>query len=100
MRTQYEGWGALLFVWVMMSGIFAFWLFSNVVLGVVTGAFLGWLFSLTFIGRWIIEGFRAFRLDLPAGSLSHIGATAGFLSSFFKYSIKAPEWNTSKGAKA
>jgi uncharacterized membrane protein YeaQ/YmgE (transglycosylase-associated protein family) len=37
--------------WMIMSGIFAFWLFTNVVLGVIAGAFLG---------RWIIEGLRAF----------------------------------------
>ncbi|MDA8090113.1 MAG: hypothetical protein M0Z61_07815 [Nitrospiraceae bacterium] len=99
MRTQYEGWGAVLFMWVIMSGIFAVMLFANVVLGVITGAFLGWLFSLTFIGRWIIQGFRVFKLDLSTGNLSNIGAAAGFLSSFFKYSIKMPEWNTGRRAK-
>ncbi len=100
MRTQYDGWGAVLFVWIMMSGIFIFWFVSNVILGVVLGAALGWIFSLTFLGRWIIEGFKAFRFDLSAGNLAQIGAATGFLSSFFKFSIKAPEWKAGKGGRA
>ena len=100
MRTRYQGWGALLLMWVIMSGLFVFLLCSNMVLGVIMGAFLGWIFSLTFLGRWIIEGFRAFRFDLSAGNLAQIGAAAGFLSSFFKFSIKAPDLKIGKGAKA
>ena len=100
MRTQYQGWGTLFFAWGIMSGIFVFWLASNVVLGVTIGAALGWVFSLTFLGRWIIEGLKAFRLDLSDGKLYQIGAAAGFISSFFKFSVKAPEWKAGKGEKA
>ncbi len=85
---------------VIMPGLFVFWLCSNVVLGVIMGAVLGWVFSLTFLGRWIVDGFRAFRFDLSAGNLYQIGAAVGFLSSFFKFSVKAPEWKAGKGEKA
>ena len=96
MRTQYEGWGAIFFAWIIMSGIFVFWLFSNILLGVIMGAILGWVFSLTFLGRWVVEGLRAFRFDVSAGNLYQIGAAAGFLFSFFKFSIKAPSLDFKK----
>jgi hypothetical protein len=84
---------------MIMSGIFAFWLFTNAVLGVIAGAFLGWIFSFTLLGRWIIEGLRAFGFRVSAGNLPQIGAAAGFLSSFFKYSIKPPDLKIGKGGK-
>ncbi|MDA8089304.1 MAG: hypothetical protein M0Z61_03645 [Nitrospiraceae bacterium] len=92
MRTN-TGWGAILFMWIIMSGLFAFWLLSNVILGVIAGGVLGWLFSLMFLGRWIVEGLRAFRLNMPIDNLYQVGAAAGFLSGFFKFSIKSPSWN-------
>ena len=79
-----------------MSGFFAFGLFVNVLIGVIVGIVLGWVLSWTFLGTWIVGGLKAFRLDLQAGNLYQIGAAAGFLSSFFKYSIKMPAWNAGK----
>lgn len=99
-RTQYEGWGAVFFAWIITSGIFVFWLFSNILLGVIVGTILGWVFSLIFLGRWVVAGLRAFRLDVAAGNLYQIGAAAGFLSSFFKFSIKSPSWDFKKGKEA
>ena len=98
MRTQYQGWGALLFVWTMMSGIFVFLSFSNLILGAVMGAFAGWLFSLTFLGRWIIQGLNIFRLGIHPGNLYQIGAAAGFFSGFSKFYVKSPEWKKGKRA--
>ncbi|MDA8172196.1 MAG: hypothetical protein M0Z48_10280 [Nitrospiraceae bacterium] len=99
MRRQYEGWGPVSLAWMIMSGFFAFGLFINVILGIVVGTVLGWVLSLTFLGTWIVEGLKAFRLDLQAGNLYQIGAAVGFLSSFFKYSIKMPTWNVKDEGK-
>ncbi len=101
MRTHYEGWLPVSMAWLIMSGILAFWLFINVVLGVIAGAFPGWIFSFTFLGRWIMGGTEGPRIrPAAAGNLPQIGAAAGFLSSFFKYLIKPPDLKIGKGRKA
>ena len=98
MRTSYVGWGAVIFFWTMASVFLTITLFANAILGVTMGAFLGWLFSLTFLGRWIVQGLGIFRLQIHPADLYQIGAAAGFISSFFKFSAKAPEWK--KGGQA
>ena len=72
---------------VVFVGIIAgILLFVAVVLGTILGAFTGWILSLTFLGDWIISGFKAFGVN-SEGKLVVIGAMLGFLSGFFKSSI-------------
>jgi hypothetical protein len=57
------------------------------VLATFVGVVIGWLFSFLFIGNWIAEGLNAFGVLVIPDSLYKIGAAAGFLSGFLKYSF-------------
>lgn len=67
--------------------LFTVILFINVALATFVGIAVGWLFSLIFIGDWINEGLKALGVSIIPGSLYKIGAVAGFLSGFLKYSF-------------
>lgn len=85
-RTQ-TGWGAFVAVWILSSLTFTFWLFTNIVFGVIIGALTGWLLSFIFLGQWIIDGLSALGLKTHIGELHNIAAAAGFLSGFMKFSF-------------
>ncbi len=82
-----QGWPEMVGPWAVTFILFAVALFVNVVLSVFVGIAMGWLFSLIFIGSWISDGLKAFGVSTVPGSLYKLGAVAGFLSGFFKYSF-------------
>ncbi len=82
-----QGWPEIVSPWMMTFIFFAVALSVNVMLSTFVGIAMGWLFSLTFIGSWISDGLKAFGVAIVPGSLYTIGAVAGFLSGFFKYSV-------------
>lgn len=72
---------------VLLAAILvAILLFVAVILGTILGAFTGWILSLTFLGDWIIAGFKVFGINAE-GKLVVLGAMLGFLSGFFKTSV-------------
>lgn len=60
-------------------------LFISAIISTVFGAFAGWVISLTFLGDWLISGFKVFGFDVT-NKLPMIGALFGFLAGFFKSS--------------
>lgn len=84
-KTQ-TGWGALAAIWVVSSP-FMLWLFGNIVFGTIIGAFTGWLFSQFLLGQWIADGLNASGIKASIVELHKIGAAAGFLSGFLKFSF-------------
>ncbi len=82
-----QGWPEIIGPWVATFVFFAVALFVNIVLTVFIGVAIGWLFSLTFIGDWINDGLKAIGVSIVPGGLYKIGAVAGFLSGFLKYSF-------------
>ncbi|MGD0884323.1 MAG: hypothetical protein ABSA46_05500 [Thermodesulfovibrionales bacterium] len=82
-----QSWLEIIGPWIVIFIVFTATLFVNVILATFVGIAIGWLFSLFFIGDWINEVLRAFGVSIIPGSLYKIGAVAGFLSGFFKYSF-------------
>ena len=82
-----SGWDDFVTVWVVSSFTFMLWLLANIVLGVVIGAFAGWMFSHSLLGRWIADGLNATGIKVGIGELHKIGAAAGFLTGFLKFSF-------------
>ena len=85
-KTQ-TGWGAFTAIWVVSSLTFMLWLFANIVFGTIIGAFTGWLLSHCLLGQWIADGLNASGIKAGIGELHIIGAAAGFLSGFLKFSF-------------
>lgn len=85
--NRHNGWAAIIGGWVITSLIFIGTLFINAVLGTIVGAFTGWLLSLTFLGNWITAGLNMANIKVQSGELFKIGAAAGFLLGFLKYSF-------------
>jgi hypothetical protein len=83
-------WGAFAVIWGFGSLTFMLWLFANIVLGVIVGAFAGWLVSHSLLGHWIADGLGASGITTSTGELHKIGATVGFLSGFLKFSVSPP----------
>ncbi len=86
-KTAGEGWIALIGVWLMTTLIFIFWLFTNIFLGTLVGSLTAWVLSLTFLGDWITAGLNNINITTVTGDLYKIGAAAGFISGFFKFSF-------------
>ncbi len=86
-KTAGEGWIALTGTWLITCLIFIFWLFTNIFLGTLVGAFTAWLLSFTFMGDWITAGLNSINIKAVTGDLYNIGAAAGFASGFFKFSF-------------
>jgi len=74
-------------VGVAVAGIAAILLFVSAIFGTALGAFAGWVLSLTFLGDFVIEGFKVFGIE-ASGKLVMIGALFGFVAGFFKPEIK------------
>ena len=60
-------------------------LFIGAILGTLIGALIGWVVSMTPLGNLVINGLRLFGVDV-SGKLVELGATCGFLGSFFRSS--------------
>lgn len=82
-----QSWSEIIGPWVVTFLVFTVILFINIVLATLVGIAVGCLFSLMFIGDWINEGLKATGVSITHGSLYKIGAVAGFLSGFLKYSF-------------
>jgi hypothetical protein len=85
-RTQ-KGWDDFVAIWVVSLLTFMLWLFANIVLGVVIGAIAGWMLSHSLLGQWITDGLNVGGIKTNIGELYKIGAAAGFLSGFLKFSF-------------
>ncbi|MBU4374504.1 MAG: hypothetical protein KJ714_08745 [Euryarchaeota archaeon] len=78
---------AVISAWTMISLSFMFFLFINIIMGVIIGAFTGWLLSFTFLGTWIADGLNISGIKTTPDMLHKIGAAVGFVSGFLKFSI-------------
>ena len=74
-------------VGTIVAGIVVAAILLWVFLGTLIGAFAGWILSLTPFGSWIEEGFASIGID-ARGKLVAIGALLGFISGFFRHTIK------------
>ncbi len=61
-------------------------IFLSIILGTTFGAFVGYVVSLTFLGDWVIQGFKVFEIN-AYGQLTVIGAMLGFVGGFFKSTL-------------
>ena len=75
-------------MWFSTMGIFMLFLFSNIIMGVLVGAFTSWLLSLTFIGTWIVDGLNLLGVSMRTDALYALGAAAGFFAGFLKFKIE------------
>lgn len=85
--NRQTSWLEIIGTWAITFVLFSVTLFINVILSVVIGAFSGWLLSWTFLGDWIAKGLNAIGVEVKSSELYIIGAAAGFLSGFLKYSF-------------
>lgn len=76
------------FRWFTAMGLFMIFLFSNIIMGVIVGAFTSWLLSLTFIGTWIVDGLNLLGAPVKVDALYAVGAAAGFFAGFLKFKIE------------
>ena len=89
--TAIEGknrWKDFFGIWLSTIGVFTVFLFTNIILGVLVGAFTSWLLSLTFIGSWIVEGLNLLGVTMRTDALYAVGAAAGFFAGFLKFKIE------------
>ena len=75
-------------IWLSTIGVFTVFLFTNIIMGVLVGAFTSWLLSLTFIGSWIVEGLNLLGVTMRTDALYAVGAAAGFFAGFLKFKIE------------
>ncbi len=85
--NKQNSWVEIIGTWFMTFVLFFVTLFINVILSTIIGAFSGWLLSWIFLGDWIAKGLNAVRVEVKSSELYIIGAAAGFLSGFLKYSF-------------
>ena len=81
-------WRDFISLWLSTMGIFMLFLFSNIIMGVLVGAFTSWLLSLTFIGSWIVDGLNLLGVSMRTDALYALGAAAGFFAGFLKFKIE------------
>jgi hypothetical protein len=81
-------WRDFISLWLSTMGIFMLFLFSNIIMGVIVGAFTSWLLSLTFIGSWIVDGLNLLGVSMRTDALYALGAAAGFFAGFLKFKIE------------
>jgi len=81
-------WRDFISMWFSTMGIFMLFLFSNIIMGVLVGAFTSWLLSLTFIGTWIVDGLNLLGVSMRTDALYALGAAAGFFAGFLKFKIE------------
>lgn len=81
-------WRDFFFMWLSTIAFFMLFLFTNIIMGVVVGAFTSWLLSLTFIGTWIVEGLNLLGVPIKNDALYAVGAAAGFFAGFLKFKIE------------
>jgi len=81
-------WRDFISMWLSTMGIFILFLFSNIIMGVIVGAFTSWLLSLTFIGSWIVDGLNLLGVSMRTDALYALGAAAGFFAGFLKFKIE------------
>jgi hypothetical protein len=81
-------WRDFISLWASTMGIFMLFLFSNIIMGVLVGAFTSWLLSLTFIGSWIVDGLNLLGVSMRTDALYALGAAAGFFAGFLKFKIE------------
>ena len=89
--TTVEGknrWREFFGMWISTISIFTVFLFTNIIMGVIVGAFTSWLLSLTFIGSWIVEGLNLLGVTMRTDALYAVGAAAGFFAGFLKFKIE------------
>ena len=87
MEIKYR-WREFFGMWISTIGIFTVFLFTNIIMGVIVGAFTSWLLSLTFIGSWIVEGLNLLGVQIRTDALYAVGAAAGFFAGFLKFKIE------------
>jgi hypothetical protein len=87
MESKYR-WREFFGMWISTIGIFTVFLFTNIIMGVIVGAFTSWLLSLTFIGSWIVEGLNLLGVQIRTDALYAVGAAAGFFAGFLKFKIE------------
>lgn len=81
-------WRDFISLWLSTMGFFMLFLFSNIIMGVLVGAFTSWLLSLTFIGSWIVDGLNLLGVSMRTDALYALGAAAGFFAGFLKFKIE------------
>jgi len=81
-------WREFFGMWLTTMGIFTVFLFTNIIMGVIVGAFTSWLLSLTVIGSWIVEGLNLLGVTMRTDALYAVGAAAGFFAGFLKFKIE------------
>lgn len=89
--TAIEGrnrWSEFFGMWISTISIFTVFLFTNIIMGVIVGAFTSWLLSLTFIGSWVVEGLNLLGVTMRTDALYAVGAAAGFFAGFLKFKIE------------
>jgi len=87
MEIKYR-WREFFGMWISTIGIFTVFLFTNIIMGVIVGAFTSWLLSLTFIGSWIVEGLNLLGVQIRTDALYAVGAAAGFFAGFLKFKVE------------
>ncbi len=87
MLTKHR-WRNFFSMWLTTMSIFTVFLFTNIIMGVIVGAFTSWLLSLTVIGSWIVEGLNLLGVTMRTDALYAVGAAAGFFAGFLKFKIE------------
>jgi len=87
MLTKHR-WRNFFSMWLTTMSIFTIFLFTNIIMGVIVGAFTSWLLSLTVIGSWIVEGLNLLGVTMRTDALYAVGAAAGFFAGFLKFKIE------------
>lgn len=69
---------------IVGMGLIIIGVFALCLIGTVIGGLVGWVIQITpVISTWVYLGFEVLGINAQ-GHLVHIGATLGFIGSFFK----------------
>ncbi|MFA5073950.1 MAG: hypothetical protein WC539_08675 [Nitrospirota bacterium] len=87
MKTE-TSWRGIVGIWFTTLSVYTTFLFTNIIFGVIVGAFTSWLLSITFIGAWVVDGLKILGVAVENESLYKLGAAAGFFAGFLKFKVE------------